>query len=58
MLLVLLLQRAKDLCVDNRVLYSAGAAACYFDMIDADVTMALPLSIKGKSIFFDRPSTR
>ncbi|WP_406660813.1 DUF2148 domain-containing protein [Methanolobus sp. ZRKC3] len=50
--------KAKDLCVDNRVLYSAGAAACYFDMIDADVAMALPLSVNGKNIFFDRPSTR
>ncbi len=50
--------KAKDLCIDNRVLYSAGAAACYFDMIDADVAMAIPLSVKGKNIFFDRPSTR
>jgi Uncharacterized protein containing a ferredoxin domain len=50
--------KAKDLCIDNRVLYSAGAAACYFDMIDADVAMAVPLSVKGKNIFFDRPSTR
>ncbi|MBP1909279.1 ferredoxin domain-containing protein [Methanolobus bombayensis] len=50
--------KAKDLCIDNRVLYSAGAAACYFDMIDADVAMAMPLSVKGKNIFFDRPSTR
>ncbi|SFM85096.1 ferredoxin domain-containing protein [Methanolobus profundi] len=50
--------KAKDLCVDNRVLYSAGAAACYYDMIDADVAMAIPLSVKGKNIFFDRPSTR
>jgi uncharacterized ferredoxin-like protein len=50
--------KAKDLCIDNRILYSAGAAACYFDMIDADVAMAMPLSVKGKNIFFDRPSTR
>ena len=50
--------KAKDLCIDNRVLYSAGAAACYFDMIDADVAMAIPLSVKGKNVFFDRPSTR
>ncbi len=50
--------KAKDLCIDNRVLYSAGAAACYFDMIDADVAMALPLSVKGKNIFFDRSSTK
>jgi len=48
--------KAKDLCVDNRILYSAGAAACYFDMMDVDVAMALPLSVKGKNIFFDRPS--
>ncbi|KKG11907.1 hypothetical protein EO92_08875 [Methanosarcina sp. 2.H.A.1B.4] len=50
--------KAKDLCIDNRVLYSAGAAACYFEMIDADVAMGLPLSVKGKNIFFDRESTR
>ena len=50
--------KAKDLCIDNRVLYSAGAAACYFKMIDADVAMGIPLSVKGKNIFFDRESTR
>lgn len=50
--------KAKDLCIDNRILYSAGAAACYFGMLDADMAMALPLSIKGKNIFFDRPSLR
>lgn len=50
--------KAKDLCVDSRVMYSAGAAACYFNMIDADVAMALPLSVSGKNIFFDRQSTR
>ncbi len=50
--------KAKDLCIDNRVLYSAGAAACYFKMIDADMAMGLPLSVKGKNIFFDRESTR
>jgi uncharacterized ferredoxin-like protein len=50
--------KAKDLCIDNSVLYSAGAAACYFKVIDADVAMGLPLSVKGKNIFFDRESTR
>ncbi|MDW7733197.1 MAG: DUF2148 domain-containing protein [Methanolobus sp.] len=50
--------KAKDLCVDNRILYSAGAAACYFGMFDVDVAMALPLSIKGKNIFFDRSPTK
>lgn len=50
--------KAKDLCIDNRILYSAGAAACYFKMLDADVVMGLPLSVTGKNIFFDRESTR
>jgi uncharacterized ferredoxin-like protein len=50
--------KAKDLCIDNRIMYSAGAAACYFEMVDADVAMGIPLSIKGKNIFFDRESTR
>jgi uncharacterized ferredoxin-like protein len=50
--------KAKDLCIDNRILYSAGAAACYFKMIEADVAMGLPLSVKGKNIFFDREFTR
>ena len=50
--------KAKDLCVDNCVLYSAGAAACCFKMINADVAMGLHLSVKGKNIFFDRESTR
>lgn len=50
--------KAKDLCIDNRILYSAGAAACYFKMINADVAMGLPLSVKGKNIFFDRESSR
>jgi uncharacterized ferredoxin-like protein len=50
--------KAKDMCIDNRIMYSAGAAACYFEMMDADVAMALPLSIRGKNIFFDRMSTR
>ncbi|MCQ6962018.1 ferredoxin domain-containing protein [Methanolobus chelungpuianus] len=50
--------KAKDLCIDNRIMYSAGAAACYFEMMDADVAMALPLSVKGKNVFFDRTSMK
>lgn len=50
--------KAKDLCIDNRILYSAGAAACYSGMVDADVAMGIPLSIKGKNIFFDRKTSR
>ncbi|MBC7085927.1 MAG: hypothetical protein H5T43_06145 [Methanomethylovorans sp.] len=46
--------RAKDLCLDNRIFYSAGTAAIRAQMIKADIAMAIPLSIKGKNIFFDR----
>ena len=46
--------KAKDLCLDNRVFYSAGAVACSIKMIDADYAFAIPLSISGKSIYFDR----
>ena len=40
--------------VDNRVMMSAGVAAQELGLIDADIAMAIPLSIKGKNIFFDR----
>lgn len=46
--------RAKDLCIDNRIFYSAGTAAIRAEMIKADISMAIPLSVKGKNIFFDR----
>lgn len=46
--------KAKDFCVDNRIFYSAGAAAIETEIIKADVALAIPLSITGKNIFFDR----
>lgn len=46
--------KAKDLCMDNRIFYSAGTAAIAAEIIKADIAMAIPLSIKGKNIFFDR----
>jgi uncharacterized ferredoxin-like protein len=46
--------KAKDLCLDNRIFYSAGTAAITAEMIKADIAMAIPLSVKGKNIFFDR----
>lgn len=46
--------KAKDLCVDNRIFYSAGAVAIEAQLINADIALAIPLSISGKSIFFDR----
>lgn len=46
--------RAKDLCIDNRVMYSMGAAARVSGLLDADVVFGIPLSVTGKNIFFDR----
>ncbi|MFA0822806.1 MAG: ferredoxin domain-containing protein [Methanomethylovorans sp.] len=46
--------KAKDLCIDNRIFYSAGTAAIKAEMIKADIALAIPLSITGKNIFFDR----
>lgn len=40
--------------VDNRIMLSAGVAAQELGIIDADIAIAIPLSIKGKNIFFDR----
>ena len=46
--------KAKDLAIDNRVMYTVGVAARKVSLIDADVVLGLPLSITGKNIFFDR----
>ncbi|WP_445476037.1 ferredoxin domain-containing protein [Methanococcoides methylutens] len=46
--------RAKDLCVDNRVMYSVGAGALSAGLLDANIACGMPLSIKGKNMFFDR----
>lgn len=40
--------------VDNRIMYRAGVAARRLGLIDADFVMGIPLSISGKSIYFDR----
>ncbi|QJA05584.1 hypothetical protein FVE67_01690 [Thermosulfurimonas marina] len=45
---------AKDLCVDNRVMYTIGVAARRLGWLAAQVILGVPLSIKGKNIFFDR----
>jgi len=45
---------AKDLCVDNRVMYTIGVAARRLGWLTAQVILGVPLSIKGKNIFFDR----
>jgi uncharacterized ferredoxin-like protein len=40
--------------VDNRIMYRAGAAAKRLGMMKSNVIMGIPLSITGKSIYFDR----
>lgn len=46
---------ASDLNVDNRVMHSVGAAAMKMGILDADEVQGIPISVKGKNIFFDRP---
>jgi len=46
--------KAKDLCVDNRVMYTIGVAAKRLGLIPGQVVIGIPLSVKGKNIFFDR----
>lgn len=40
--------------VDNRVMYTIGAAAKALKIIDADIIMGIPLSVSGKNMYFDR----
>ncbi|MGB4337700.1 MAG: DUF2148 domain-containing protein [Bacillota bacterium] len=40
--------------VDNRIMYRIGVLARKLGMIDADVAFGIPLSVTGKSIYFDR----
>ena len=47
---------AGDLNVDNRIMYSVGSAAMKMGLLKADEIQGVPLSIKGKNIFFDRKS--
>jgi uncharacterized ferredoxin-like protein len=44
---------ASDLNVDNRIMYTLGAAARKLGMLDCDVIVGIPLSITGKNPFFD-----
>jgi uncharacterized ferredoxin-like protein len=45
---------AGELNIDNRLMYSAGAAAMNLGLLEADMIIALPLSVSAKNIFFDR----
>lgn len=46
---------ASDLNMDNRIMYSVGTAAMKMGILDADEVEGIPISVKGKNIFFDRP---
>lgn len=46
---------ASMLNVDNRIMYRAGTAALKLDLMpEATVIMGIPISAKGKNIYFDR----
>jgi uncharacterized ferredoxin-like protein len=45
---------ASMLNVDNRIMYRAGVAAREMDLVDWEFVMGIPLSVTGKSIYFDR----
>ncbi len=45
---------ASELNVDNRIMRSVGEAALKMELLRADEIQGIPLSIKGKNVFFDR----
>lgn len=45
---------ASILNVDNRIMYRAGVLAREMGLVEADFVMGIPLSVTGKSIYFDR----
>ncbi|MBN2051336.1 MAG: hypothetical protein JW760_12865 [Spirochaetales bacterium] len=45
---------ASMLNVDNRIMYRIGVVAREMRLMDADFIMGIPLSVSGKSIYFDR----
>ncbi|MFC1858816.1 ferredoxin domain-containing protein [Thermodesulfobacteriota bacterium] len=45
---------ASILNVDNRIMYRVGVVARELGLVDWDFVMGIPLSVAGKSIYFDR----
>ena len=45
---------ASELNVDNRVMYTIGAAVKKLHLLDSDVIIGIPLSVSGKNPYFDR----
>ena len=46
---------AGELNIDNRMMYSVGAAAKKLNLLDSDLVIGIPLSVTGKNPYFDRP---
>jgi uncharacterized ferredoxin-like protein len=45
---------ASMLNVDNRIMYRVGVVAREMKIVDWDFVMGIPMSVTGKSIYFDR----
>ncbi len=45
---------AGELNIDNRMMYTVGAAAKKLNLLDSDVIIGIPLSVTGKNPYFDR----
>ena len=48
------MKKASEMNIDNRLMYTLGAAAKELQLLDADVIVGIPLSATGKNIYFDR----
>jgi uncharacterized ferredoxin-like protein len=46
---------AGELNIDNRIMYTVGAAAKKLNLLDSDLVIGVPLSVTGKNPYFDRP---
>jgi uncharacterized ferredoxin-like protein len=46
---------AGELNIDNRMMYTVGAAAKRLNLLDSDLVIGIPLSVTGKNPYFDRP---
>jgi uncharacterized ferredoxin-like protein len=46
---------AGELNIDNRIMYTVGAAAKKLNLLDSDLVIGVPLSVMGKNPYFDRP---
>jgi len=40
--------------IDNRIMYTIGAAAQKLHLLDSDIIMGIPLSVTGKNPYYDR----